>query len=258
MLLSNDSKEGQLVAHTLGELAKKNKQSSDNVIRIKEAASKMTGLFDALAFCLSEKNDLLSQWRGYANNAHGMSIGFSEEYLSCLIDSKTKTKSKLFLEKVTYESAEQEELVMPTYNKIIECIDNGAFAPYMAKTTIADKMEIENHNKKIQEQENSIYFSIIELIGHFYLLKSSAFREEFEWRLFSLLPKGNNEKIDFHPCHNTIKPYRSLKLDTLKNSSIIEVVLGPKNITPKYVIEALLKQNGFNGVKVSTSEASYI
>ena len=38
-------------------------------------------------FCLSEKGDLLSQWRGYADDGYGVSIGFDARYLSNAIDA---------------------------------------------------------------------------------------------------------------------------------------------------------------------------
>ena len=39
------------------------------------------GGFTNFVVCFSEKPDLLSQWRGYANNGQGICIGFSKELL---------------------------------------------------------------------------------------------------------------------------------------------------------------------------------
>lgn len=90
-----------------------------------------------------------------------------------------------------------------------------------------------------------------------YLLKSNAFQEEFEWRLISLLIKTGDDACSFYPIFDRIKPYRTFKLAELGINPIEEIVLGPKNITPKYVLESFLKQSGFKDVKVSSSEASY-
>ena len=38
----------------------------------------------SLACCFSETGDLLSQWRGYANDGNGISIGFNKKILSSL------------------------------------------------------------------------------------------------------------------------------------------------------------------------------
>jgi hypothetical protein len=37
----------------------------------------------------------------------------------------------------------------------------------------------------------------------------------------------------------------------------VEVILGPRNTTPNYVMESFLKQSGFANVKISRSKASY-
>lgn len=41
-------------------------------------------LYSYLVCCFSEKGDLLSQWRGYADDANGISIGFEGEVLAAL------------------------------------------------------------------------------------------------------------------------------------------------------------------------------
>jgi len=61
----------------------------------------------------------------------------------------------------------------------------------------------------------------------------------------------------FRALNDRIVPFREFELLESKSGSIVKVILGPKNTTPNYVIESLLKQSGFPNVKVSYSEASY-
>ncbi|HWN07682.1 MAG TPA: hypothetical protein VNO50_00070, partial [Pyrinomonadaceae bacterium] len=70
-------------------------------------------------------------------------------------------------------------------------------------------------------------FSITNLDAFHELQFSSAFREEREWRLISHLFRALNERI---------VPFREFDLLESKNDSIVEVILGPKNVTPNYVI----------------------
>jgi hypothetical protein len=88
-------------------------------------------------------------------------------------------------------------------------------------------------------------------------LKTYAFREEREWRLISYLLKTGDDECCFQSFPDKIVPYRKFSLSNSEEHSIVEVILGPKDNTPKYVIDGLLKQNGFENVTVIWSEASY-
>ena len=112
-------------------------------------------------------------------------------------------------------------------------------------------------NNEIKKQQYSLSMTMLLFIGELYLLKAKAFQGEFEWRLISLLIKTADDVYSFYPNFDKIKPYRAFKLKGLEINPIEEIVLGPKNITPKYVVESFLKQSGFKDVKVSSSEASY-
>ena len=69
--------EGKVVARTLARLAGSaglDRFTRDILMFVWE---QIEVVFDGLGFCLSEEGDLLGQWRGYADNAAGYSIGFS-------------------------------------------------------------------------------------------------------------------------------------------------------------------------------------
>lgn len=258
--LSNDSMEGQLVKHLLGEMAKKDGLDEEHIKKLQEAAANINVLIDGLGFCLSEKKDILSQWRGYANDASGISIGFSKEYLELLAASYRGGKVAGFaLGKVIYEPTDQEQIIQPTYDKIKEFINKGAFKPYSHRGLLSSKSDeqIEKENIEISEQHHSLYKTMLFFINKLFLLKSKAFEEEFEWRLISVFVKITNDNCSFYACSDKIKPYRSFKLAELGVNPINEIVMGPKNTTPAYVVESFLKQSGFKDVKVSCSGASY-
>ena len=262
--LSNDSMEGKLIEKGLSNIAEEDGLKDEQMEGFRRATTWLNTTVDGLGFCLSENKDLLSQWRGYANDAHGVSIGFSKEYLDLLSASlKSGDKSRFSLKKVIYKPDEIASTLNPTYVKIKEHIDNGAFKRPVFPSLIGSiSMEAaEKENKKIMAQSINVNMTLFPLVADLYSLKSIAFAEEFEWRLISLLfknPGAPPEPCLFHPCLNKIKPYRSFQLIDLKVNPIEKIVLGPKNSTPKYVIESFLKQNNFNDVEVLSSEASYI
>ena len=78
---SNDSREGRLARDTIEKLCIENKLSPDKTNHIKGVINLLEERTDSHGFCLSERGDLLSQWIMYADDANGISIGFSKEYL---------------------------------------------------------------------------------------------------------------------------------------------------------------------------------
>ena len=86
-------------------------------------------------------------------------------------------------------------------------------------------------------------------------LKSPAFREEQEWRLL-LFTHNKTQSFLYRAKQNCIIPYLKIALMGLTCSPIVEVILGPKHITPLEVIQKFLEQNDYSA-KVTPSAASY-
>lgn len=123
--------------------------------RLIDSVEGVEKIIDGLGFCLSKEGDLLSQWRGYADDATGVSIGFSEDYLGQLAKAEREpNKSGFTLQKMEYEYPEQKKLVMPTYEKVKELINKGAFRMpgprSLLDTRSKEEMELEDKNVKKQ------------------------------------------------------------------------------------------------------------
>ena len=117
--LSNDSMEGKLVAEIIGLIAKADELDQAATDRLQESVSGIEQVIDGLGFCLSEDGDLLSQWRGYASDATGVSIGFSKDYLEQFAEaSRGQEKSGFSLQRVEYDLEKQKRLIKPTYIEI--------------------------------------------------------------------------------------------------------------------------------------------
>jgi len=261
--LSNDSMEGKILEKELLKIAEEDGLTNDQIEGLKSSISSLTSKIDGLGFCLSEEKDLLSQWRGYACDGHGVSIGFSKKYLE-LRSEFTKNDPaalRITLGHVLY--GDFAFGLKPVYKEIKEHIDKGAYSKPRFGSLIAPKTEeeVKKEQEEILEKHTAIFKILISISGALYYLKSNAFKEEFEWRLISLfynIPDMDPEPCLFQPSLNKIKPYRPCELIDLKLNPIEEIVLGPKNSTPVHVIESFLKQNNFINVKVSKSKASYI
>ena len=258
--LSNDSLEGKLVSKIFTQIANADNLDQTYTLRLQESLSVLNQFFDGLGFCLSEDGDLLSQWRGYAADATGISIGFSKDYLESLAKaSKVPNSSDLVLQRVEYDQEAQEILLQPTYMAIKKFIDVGTFRYTGVKSLldIRTDEEVELENKKNSSAFFSLSMTTLTLLPKIFLLKTAAFREEREWRLISNLFKTGDDECSFRAIGNRIIPYKEYELVDLDIGPIVQVILGPKNTTPNYVIESLLKQRGFDSVTVIRSEASY-
>lgn len=216
-------------------------------------------LFDGLGFCLSEERDLLSQWRGYAEDGSGVCIGFSTEYLEWLAEDRTDPEKPGFsLQKVKYEPNEHEAEVAPAFTEARRLIGEGAFnfSGILGLLDTRTEDEIEAERKRIERAHRHLSFALLGLLPKLYLLKTRAFREEREWRLLSHLVNGDKD-CSYRVKNHRIIPFRAIDLRELERKPIVDVILGPKHSTPDRVIEQFLQCHGLGEVRVLRSEATY-
>lgn len=259
LTLSNDSMEGKLVAKTIERIAEKEGLDHDAVERLKRVLSFSEGMFDGLGFCLSEDGDILSQWRGYAADASGVAIGFSKPYLRSLAALARENDTPGFsLAQVEYSLLGHETQIEPTYSKMKKFLEEGAFKPVF-RTLLDNRTEeeIKAEQTKIDQASRDILLTTLELLPKLFFLKTSAFEEEREWRLVSILVRDQADDCLYRSTADRIIPYRKYELARTDIAPIVDVVLGPKHQTPPNLVVDFLKHNGFGEVRVRNSKATY-
>lgn len=254
--MSNDTMEGKLVAEIIYRLAKKDGLDEGTIKQLQAAISFLEEENDGLGFCLSENGDILSQWRGYATDATGFSIGFSKEYLSALSESlRVQNQIYFTLKNVEYDATAQEELVRPTYEKVKQTIEVGLKKIPLPPRGLID-LFTDKEVKEYKDVFQSVLSEIFMLFPKLYALKTAAFREELEWRLISYKTR-DEVSCSFKALIDRIVPYREFLLPNLEAAPIIEIFIGPKNHTPGYVVKAFLEKHDFENVTISRSSATY-
>lgn len=248
--------EGKLVASVIARLAEKDSVDQDASRRIQDGMRILENFVDGLGFCLSEDGDLLSQWRGFGADATGVSIGFSTVYLNWLSGEKRKSESPFFLSQVEYEPSAHESSVAPTYRKVKQLIDAGAFR-IPSGPGLVENQTVEEIMKTFDSLHAQAARELTNLFTKLFRLKAYAFREEREWRLLSYLLRNGEDHCLHRVVHDRIIPYRKIELVELERHPVAEVILGPKHGTPTKVVEDFLKLKGYGLVKVRRSEASY-
>lgn len=222
-----------------------------------------------LAICFSERGDVLSQWRGYASDGTGVSIGFSTRPFTGMF--KDKEDIIFNLKKVIYDVERQQSEVGGAVDQFLRTIDID---------------ELLNGNIVINGTNEEPLIPLFNMMAKSVLcsvtMKNTAFEEESEWRLFvSFFWAGFYSKLESQfsllkqrvPLNNLdviskndkMQFYTELDLGRLlpnasKLPNIIRVVLGPKCKLNNIDIELLLERYGWDisNLVIDRSKATYV
>jgi hypothetical protein len=256
--MSNDSLEGKMVEIVLQHIGQQDGLDASQNAQLLDEVRRFNQFISGYAFCMSEEGDLLSQWRGYAQNASGVAIGFSRGFFS---NTPFNSVWAAHLAKVEYDFARQCTNVMPTYQKLKGLIDDGALRTPGRRGVLDVRTdeEVESDDALIKERLGLFVSNLAGMVGQLFSLKSHAFREEREWRYLSLgaHTANPNEKLKYRAAGSKIVAYQNIDISSHLRDAVKEVILGPKNETPESVVEDFLRSCGLEQVEVIKSKASY-
>lgn len=259
--LSNDYMEGKLINSAVMRLAHNDGLAGPQLSRLREALAGLENLMDGLGFCLSENGDLLSQWRGYADDGYGFSIGFSRQYLEKMGKSQPKEKAGFALHEVKYTSADHEALVKPTYEEVRKLLTDDDSTSPLLTGLFALGNKNSNSAKTTNAKQMALQLHVFSLLPKLFALKAHAFHEEKEWRLVSPLYNGKFVMNASNDCgyferRDRLVPFRTFPLHP-EQAAITRVILGPRNRTPPSVVALMLEGAGFKNVQIFLSDATY-
>lgn len=188
--------------------------------------------------CFSAEKDLLSQWRGYADDGRGFSIGFSVDGLKS-IARQLNDSHRLNLE---FEAIEYLDRLDSGFSKELEeFVDRQG---YSSDGTTAS-LSIDNVGLQAWVRRVS-------------LMKNVAFKEEREFRFFVLYPDQEAKGFGYRTAGSKLSPYLEVSLEEKLGGIIQSVVIGPKNTSDEDHIRDYVAKSGFSNVyDVSKSRASY-
>ena len=235
------------------------------------------GSIATFALCLSEEGDLLSQWRGYADDGKGICLGLNVEEILKFVG--ISSVSGFSLEKVEYLSKEQiDEWVKNVANQILGiveiilgAIEEGNIQYYSAKEFDEDIFD-------------AIYYNILSEVEESIKFKTEGFKEEKEWRFFiknslnkddikgkkitsiGTLGEGARRKtseyvadnVEFNIKENDMVPFVSLKFEKFHNNLINQVIYGPNNKIREKDLELFLRKYGYRNCKGRKTNITYI
>jgi hypothetical protein len=252
--LSNDALEGKWIREILSECCEDCGLRSYEATEILMEFEPVLSFLGAAGFCMSEDGDLLSQWRGYADNGQGLSLGFNVDTLNAIgaSSSGVGVANVASLQKIEYDRKRQKSQIENTVGQIIDLWRRGA-GRRITLLNQGNEDEEKEREKLTEEMRHEFY----QMSSEIYAFKNPAFREEREWRLVSTVTPNELFLMDFRSMPDRVVPYKELRIGDFTRGAIAEVILGPKNITPDRVIRAALARYGWGLVNVRRSEASY-
>lgn len=263
MTMSNDYMEGELIGEALIELCKKEKVSDEFTKDLLQNYDFFKQMFSGMAFCLSENGDLLSQWRGYAGDGTGFSIGFSTEHLWNMMIATVKPTPSGFnspaaftFQKVHYSKNEHIEFVRPFFEKAKQVYAEVRELSARKNDTTLSNADRRTARRACDVAASAFPGALAGLVHKVFLMKSDAFSEEKEWRLLKKSdPAG---KFQYRPTANSLVPFESLVWSNPTAIGCVnEIIIGPKNVTPEPVLKGFLRSCGLGEVPVRRSVITY-
>ena len=159
--------------------------------------------------CFSEKEDCLSQWRGYADDGKGMAIGFNKKVLEQLVKLENYN---LRFAKVIYDKNEQGRYVERVVKENLKRIEKTGARHAALELNTNYRMEFSRY-------------------------KHPSFAEEEEWRLvLNSYPFGRELKVGsmifaepkYRIANGKLISYRELCFSNIKENFVREIWIGPK------------------------------
>ena len=225
--------------------------------------------FNVYALCLSQEGDLLSQWRGYTQNAAGISIGINESYFK---KWNYAFENRIVAEycKVKYGGDEKRaKQIFETLFALAKEVDFEAAPEDRERISIPfyqylEKLAIQGFARKSagysEEEETRIlyrdYYHYDEESGYQYMDFSSI--ESVNNYISDLKIKGP----EYNVWKSGYKKYYELDFSMIRDRFIREIIIGPEcELKEKDIIELLAREGypivGKKKVTIKRSSISY-
>lgn len=195
---------------------------------------------NVFVFSMSERQDVLSQWRAYCPRG-GFAVGINVSELA-----EVAARHDFHLARCAYDSQEHRRLLAPI-------IDN-AFA--------AAERELAERPGPLEEVRERIIGPFLNaFVNVAPLIKNSAFEEEKEWRLISVPKASNSPQIKYRATPSLIVPYYDLPLLRPDGTMVKceNIVMGPTShrTLMMQAISGLVSRDGVRWGGIEYSQIPY-
>lgn len=209
--------------------------------------------------CFSKEADLLSQWRGYADDGRGVAIGYDLDVLKTIASGqKTEENQSVSLHEINYSEEKQKAIV------------ESIVAGFMQKLEgTADGSEYQD----MGGMDDILYTfeeTFLELFKASVYMKNPFFSEESEIRLceFAVKKKMEGENIElplgarlynysYYVKQNQFVSYVDFDFSSCMKQLIRGLTIGPKCLTSVSDMEYYLSTFGITDCEIIKSAGTY-
>lgn len=262
---ANDTLEGRVLGRAFSQLLRDTDLPPELVDVASVIVEGYADSTEGFALCLSEKGDLLSQWRSYGRDGSGIAVGFSPDVLIKDFGEVNFGAKFYELVKVDYGEINLQKSLKPLANAVgAEFSKFGAFARLkdgMTKDRALKMLADRQHETKVFASENDsatellarLLKSLAPLHFRIYGTKPEYFHEECEWRLLRHRHKAALPDIEYFADDHSVRPYITSLIADPAREAVKEVILGPKHRTNLEWMRAFLASVGLAHVGVRRS-----
>lgn len=257
LMTMNDYKEGRWLRERISERVKTNSRQFLNLLD----ATKIKFKLDPFILSLSERDDLLSQWRAYASGGKGVALGLESSRLQVPMfkAEREQMSGQTVLANVIYDEEVQNSVI----DRIVSIIDS------LVRELDGLDCEDNSHPFVPLSAYMNLYLHYIEPI-----FKNPAFVEESEWRIIffpasNVLNTWNNQiskielsdnnessSIRFRFRDDDIVPHFLFPTKFSLYDMISHVMLGPLCKMQQIPLTLFLKSFGISSFSIVRSKAS--
>ena len=221
--------------------------------------------------CFCEDGDVLSQWRGYADNGKGCSLGFSvkelEEYCNTY-------KGILRFEQVEYKTVK--EISDTIVEKSLKVLDELRGL----RKWIVESMPSFDEEKIDKMYQYCFHQMISGVLMGSLKYKNETFKEEKEWRLFFSqqiykyakwiysdeeietvvyddMLKVIKNRIEFNVTSDDLIPFYPINFTEISPNPIKQIIVGPQNKIMEKDFSLYIASNKLSGIDFRYSRISY-
>ena len=220
--------------------------------------------------CFSYQNDLLSQWRGYADDGRGAAIGFDLDVLKevVTVSPEISKPSIVSLHKISYSETEQREVVHQIVHELVDEIEKILQKEEQCRESIEEKQDYEI--EVLDKVMNCFEKKFLKLFQESVYMKNPFFREESEIRLCEFSPKqflmGREVELSlgarlynysYYVKESQLISYVDFDFSDCLDQLIKELVIGPKCLMSERDMEYYLTTLGLSNCRVKKSQGTY-
>ncbi|MFZ1933213.1 MAG: DUF2971 domain-containing protein [Thermoguttaceae bacterium] len=186
---------------------------------------------DIYLACFSKLRDSIGQWRAYADDGHGVAIGFSRKYLNAKQEQMDKVVLEVF--DVKYELGEQEKLVRDAIGKGLDAYRRAVRALPESESRTCQSV-----------WRNRFYGRLWEFAPG---CKHRSFREEQEVRVVDFPSCDEDHELicGRRSSRSAVAKYYELPISPTEIQPIKEIMLGPQNTSHPSDVEEFVADHGY-------------